>query len=70
MESIFKPLIEWCLHPRILPRTQLCSATVPEVSSLGYRKMVLCEIYAKYGPGKAFRFLWSSLIKKFKGLKN
>ena len=67
MESVFKPLIEWCSNPERLPGRQLCSATVPEVSSTGYRRMILREVSSKAGLIEAIRFLSLSLIEKLKG---
>jgi len=70
MDSVFKPLIDWCTDPVILPRNQLCKATVPRVSSRNYRRMVLKEISSVAGKGKAFGFLLKSLKEKIRNRKD
>ncbi len=70
MDSVFKPLIEWCSNPVILPRTQLCKATVPRVSSTDYRKMVLKEISSVAGKRNSAGFLLRSLSEKIRNRKN
>ncbi len=70
MNSTFKPLIDWCSNPVILPRIQLCKATVPGVSSLDYRRMVLKEISSVAGKRKAAGFLFKSLSEKIRNRRN
>jgi glycosyltransferase involved in cell wall biosynthesis len=66
MESVFKPLIDWCSNPGILPGKQLCDSTVPAVSSKGYRKMVLKEIALSRGKTAA----WNSFTAKIRHSEN
>jgi len=69
MKTIFKPLIDWCSDPHKLNSVQLCSPTVPKISTAGYRKVVIREIISKAGYIKALGFLLKSLKEKFRSTK-
>jgi glycosyltransferase involved in cell wall biosynthesis len=66
IDSVFRPLLEWCRDPVRLTPGQLCPPTVARLSSRAYRMAVLREIVRRKGAGSAAGFLAASMAGKLR----